>query len=83
MYAGISLISIVMTSPGLFQKTFTNITNVELGSTFIEQKRNNELFFYSTALSIQSYAAFSMVFFPKAQNISKIIVPVIVLGYLT
>ena len=49
----------------------------------IPSKRTNELFYYSVALSIQSYAAFSMKFFPKTKSMSKIVVPVLAAGYLT
>lgn len=56
---------------------------MKIESTDIEPKRNNELFFYSTSLSIQSYAAYSMLFFPKSQNIAKILFAVVAAGYLT
>ena len=52
MYAGISLVSLSMANPSFFKNQIEKYFNVNLGSTVIEAKRNNELFFYSTALSI-------------------------------
>ena len=52
MYAGISLFSVSMADPSYFGKKVSNYFSVEVGSTEIDSKRNNQLFFYCTALSI-------------------------------
>ena len=53
MYAGISLFSVSMADPSYFgKKVIEKYFSVEVGSTEIEPKRNNQLFFYCTALSI-------------------------------
>jgi len=49
----------------------------------IDRKRTYELFYYSIALSIQSYTAYSMVFMPRFKNMALIIVPVLAAGYFT
>lgn len=49
----------------------------------IDTTRNNQLFYYSLALSLQSYSAYAQLTLPRANSILKLSVPVFLLGYLT
>ena len=48
----------------------------------IDRKRSYELFYYTIALSIQSYTAYSMVFMPRTKNMALIVLPVLAAGYM-
>ena len=86
MLAGILLVGYQMKDTNNLGRLFGIFTNPNLKKydNKIDQRRNNQLFYFTLSMALSTYSAWMMVFLPKVRNIwVKAGVPFMLFGYLT